>query len=369
MSDWSIREVPVPASLDAPEAWLLHGSIEADHESVRAAWGNLDHAQSPHEILTALRHQQYVRRVRLVAVTGDDTDPGDPARVLGTAILLLPLADNLHLGIFFVSVRPGSRGRGIGSALYDAVVEVATAAGRTTLQTSTDQRSDPDEGPGTLAPSTGTGRVRANDAGVRFAVAHGFALEQVARYSVLDVPVDPALLAEHRAAAQAVAGDEYRIVTWGNHCPDEWVDEFAVLNTRMSTDAPAGGLDVQEDAWDAERIRVYEQDFAERGMEFRVTAAEHVPTHTLAAYTSFGSPAWNREYVHQEDTLVLKEHRGRRLGMLVKTANLERLDVEQPEARRIGTWNAEENSFMLSINVTLGFRPAGGSGEWQTKLG
>ena len=35
----------------------------------------------------------------------------------------------------------------------------------------------------------------------------------------------------------------------------------------------------------------------------------------------------------------------------------------------VGTWNAEENSFILSINVTLGFRPAGGSGEWQTKLG
>lgn len=368
MSDWSIREVPVPASLDAPEAWLLHGSVDAEHESLRDAWGTLDHARSPHEILTALRHQQYVRRVRLVAVTGDDTDPGDPARVLGTAALYLPLADNLHLGIVYLSVRPGSRGRGIGSALYDAVVEQATAAGRTTLQVSTDQRSEPDEGPGTLVPSTGTGRVRADDAGVRFAVAHGFALEQVARYSVLDVPVDPALLAEHRAAAQAAAGDEYRVVTWGARCPDEWVDEFAVLNTRMSTDAPAGGLDLEEDAWDAERIRVYEQDFAERGMEFRVVAAEHVPTHTLAAYTSFGSSGWNREYVNQEDTLVLKEHRGRRLGMLVKTANLERLAVEQPEARRIGTWNAEENSFMLSINVALGFRPAGGSGEWQAKL-
>ena len=72
--------------------------------------------------------------------------------------------------------------------------------------------------------------------------------------------------------------------------------------------------------------------------------------------------------MHQDDTLVLSEHRGRRLGMLVKAANLQRLAVEQPAARRVGTWNAEENSHMLAINVALGFRPAGGSGEWQARL-
>ena len=42
--------------------------------------------------------------------------------------------------------------------------------------------------------------------------------------------------------------------------------------------------------------------------------------------------------------------------------------AERPAVRRVGTWIAEENSYMLAINVALGFRPAGGSGEWQLKL-
>jgi len=136
----------------------------------------------------------------------------------------------------------------------------------------------------------------------------------------------------------------------------------------MSTDAPLGGLDLQEDLWDAERIRVTEKQFEERGIELLVLAAEHLPTHTLAAFTAFMAVPNTDEFVHQHDTLVLKEHRGRRLGMLVKTANLQRLAAERPSVRRIGTWNAEENSYMLAINVALGFRPAGGSGEWQLKL-
>lgn len=365
--EWTVVELPVPATPDGPDAWALRGMVDVGNTVLHDAWGHGDWDQTAHEVLTKLRHQEYYRRVRLLAVAVRDGVP-QPADVLGYAGIELPLLDNTSTAWVGVDVHPDHRRRGIGGALYDAALARVRAEGRTIVQASTDQSSEPPAGPGTLAASTGSGRVRTGDPGVRFALARGFALEQVDRCSVLDVPLDPEVLAAHRAAADAAAGPDYRTVQWLDHCPEEWVDEFAHLETRMSTDAPTGGLVYEEDRWDAARVRTAETTFVERGMPYRVMAAEHVPTHTLVAFTALVGSTVSDEFVHQDDTLVLKEHRGRRLGMLVKAANLQRLAVEQPSARRIGTWNAEENAHMLAINVALGFRPAGGSGEWQLRL-
>ena len=75
------------------------------------------------------------------------------------------------------------------------------------------------------------------------------------------------------------------------------------------------------------------------------------------------------ESLIQQDTLVAEEHRGHRLGLLVKAANLRRAQEKWPRARSVLTWNASENQHMLAINTALGFRPAGYEGEWQKRLG
>lgn len=368
MTTWSIREVPVSDSVDAPDTWLLHGYTAALNEVLLDSWGNGDFERTAQEVLGSLHDQRYDRKPRWVAVRDDDADTPDPDRVLGYAAANLPLQDNTHTAHVDFGVRPAHRGAGIGTALFDTAEATVRADGRTNLTISVDQRVEPPEGPDTLPATTGSGRVSTTSPGTQFALERGFELAQVARYSRFDLPFEPAFIAEHRAQAEAKAGPDYGIVTWRGSAPDEWVDQFALLNTRMSTDAPLGGLDLKEDVWDAERIRTTEKQFEERGIELLVLAAEHLPTHTLAAYTAFMAVPNTDEFVHQHDTLVLKEHRGRRLGMLVKTANLQRLAQELPKVRRIGTWNAEENSYMLSINVALGFRPAGGAGEWQLKL-
>ncbi|MBD4636278.1 GNAT family N-acetyltransferase, partial [Xanthomonas citri pv. citri] len=59
----------------------------------------------------------------------------------------------------------------------------------------------------------------------------------------------------------------------------------------------------------------------------------------------------------QWDTIVLPEHRGHRLGMRVKAANLIAVRDALPGARAIITGNAEENRHMLDVNEALGFRP------------
>jgi GNAT superfamily N-acetyltransferase len=288
--------------------------------------------------------------------------------VLASLALHLPKQDNTHTGYLQIDVRPEHRGRGIGTTLHELALGLARAHGRTTLTGATFQAVEPPPGPGTLAPPTGSGRVRSDDAAVRFLRRNGWDLEQVERRSVLDVPLDPEVLAGHRSRAEQAAGPDYRVLTWVGRCPDDLVDQFAGLQSRMSTDAPSAGLDRNEDVWDAARVRATEQQLVDRGMTYRVAAAQHLPTGDLVAFTALASRPDTDELVHQDDTLVLREHRGHRLGMLVKAVNLGALAVAQPAARRIATWNAQENAPMLAINVELGFRPAGGSGEWQLRL-
>ena len=58
----------------------------------------------------------------------------------------------------------------------------------------------------------------------------------------------------------------------------------------------------------------------------------------------------------QDDTFVLSGHRGRGLGLVLKTAVL-RMLADRPGRRRIHTWNALDNAPMRRINAALGFRP------------
>lgn len=367
MTTWTIREVPVPTSLDADDAWLLHGMVDAQNATIRHTWGSDDFATTPRRALSQLQHQEYARRVRLVAVD-EAHDAADPDRVLGFARLDLPLADNTHTGWLDLGVRAEHRGGGVGDALHAAACDAARAAGRTRLMAETEQAVEPAPGPDTLGAPTGEGLLSRTDAAVRFALARGWDLEQVARHSRLTLPVDPAALEEHRARAAAAAGPEYRPVTWTDATPDDRVEQMADLYVRMSTDEPTAGLDVEEEVWDAARVRDEDAETLGRGERMLTTAIEHVPSGTLVAYSAFMIPPHTDEFVWQEDTLVAHEHRGHRLGMLVKAVQLQALAEQHPTVRRISTWNAEENRWMLAINIALGFRPAGGSGVWQRSL-
>jgi len=366
MTSWTIRDVPVPASLDAPDAWLLLGAVDVHRAARVHTWGDADLVDPPSVVLAELRDRSYEPQQMRVAVADDGPDA--PERVLGRSRLVLPMADNRHTCWGGVDVRPEHRGRGIGSALHDDWLDAAKAAGRTKATAGVDQAVEPEPGPTTLAPPTGEGLVDAADPDLRFALSRGWALEQVERRSVLDLPLDADVLARFTAQAAAAAGPDYRLLTWGTITPPEWVDQYAVLVGRMSTDAPSAGIDWGAEAWDADRVHARQAQLADGGMELLQSVVEHVPSRTLVAFTNFWMPPLSPHYVHQGDTLVLPEHRGHRLGMLVKCANLARLAEQRPQVRRVGTWNAEENRWMLAINVALGFRPAGGTAALQRDL-
>lgn len=369
---WSVVDAPVPAGddrLDGPEAWALQGTERVLREAAVDADGHDDLAVSVRALRATLQEQVYARRHRLVAVPAGTPRPR-PDDVVGTASVLLPQHSNRHLTEVSVTVRPGSRGRGVGTALLEAAESLAVAAGRTTVLVETEHRGEPPAGaPDVLEPASGVGRIRGAEPGAALCLGRGYVLEQAARYSVLDLPVAPAHLARLHDDAAARAGAAYRLVSWRDRAPEDRLDDWALLETRMSTDDPPAGLDIEEDPWDAARLRRYEDDLAASGRGYLAVAAEHVATGTLAGLTMV---QWDRDRpgpVQQDSTIVLTEHRGHRLGMLMKTGLLRRLADERPDARRVHTWNAEENAFMLTINVALGFRPVGVSGEWQKRLG
>ena len=71
----------------------------------------------------------------------------------------------------------------------------------------------------------------------------------------------------------------------------------------------------------------------------------------------------------QMDTLVLREHRGHRLGMLLKLTNLRELTTRFPSCDRVETVNAEENRPMLDMNDSIGFATTCFSARWRKEMG
>ena len=70
----------------------------------------------------------------------------------------------------------------------------------------------------------------------------------------------------------------------------------------------------------------------------------------------------------QAGTTVAREHRGHRLGLAVKLANLRTLAEELPDITAVRTWTAIDNTHMLAINRELGFRVVEWTRMWVKEL-
>jgi len=78
-----------------------------------------------------------------------------------------------------------------------------------------------------------------------------------------------------------------------------------VLRTRMSTDAPAAGLEIDEEPWTAARL-AKDDDALLVSRRTRLTmAAVHRPTGRLVAFTELAVPDDRSRPAQQMDTLVL----------------------------------------------------------------
>lgn len=358
----AITAVVMPGSLDeAQDARDFLDCQEMRQAHELETWGNLDRGYTLAEELEHWRGTPYEARHLFVGRIDGKT--------VGMCSVALPLRENLWTAGINVLVSPGYRRRGLGRQLLLFAEDVAQQHGRTSLDGYFELPAHVMEGAGPLLPAkSGAGGLPAGEPSTAFAAAGGYELEQVETSSRLVLPVPPERLAALEAAASARAGD-YTLVGWADACPAELVDSYAQLNARMSVDVPTAGMDWEGELWDADRVRRDGEMLARSGVQSVVSAAMHRPTGQLVAYTVLN---WRPEVpgvILQQDTLVSGQHRGHRLGMLIKIRNLRVAQDRWPAAKSVLTWNANENQHMLAINIALGFTPAGYEGEWQKRLG
>lgn len=289
------------------------------------------------ERLVVLRRDETSRAsVVLVAVDQDE--------VVGAARVDLPLLDNLTLAEVLVAVPPAHRRRGVGTALMARLRRTAAAEGRTSLLAVTERPAWLDAWPGEL-----------------FAADQGLTLRQrnLRRDLALPVPGErtAALLAE-----AALASRDYCVRTWEGPTPDP--ARHAVLAGRMTTDAPMGELEYEPESWDADRVLANEARIAAQGRRWWTSVAVD-DAGTWVGLSEMGWASEQPDALYQWDTIVLREHRGHRLGMALKLATLAAATSAVPVARRVHTWNAESNAPMIALNEALGFEVTEVLGEWQ----
>jgi GNAT superfamily N-acetyltransferase len=324
-------------------------------------WGDLDRCPTAMESLEYWRGNKYEERQLFIV--------REAGEAVGICSVALPLRENTATAGISVLVSPPFRRKGWGRRLLAHAEGVAVQRGRTSLGAYCELPADPvEKAARLLSAKSGAGGLPADDPTVAFAAASGYELEQVELAGRLPLPVPPDHLRKLEAEASTRAVS-YTLVGWADACPDRLVGEYALLKNRMSTDVPIAGMDWEAEDWDPARVRHEEHSNSRAGVQSQVAAALHGPTGKLVAYTVLNWRPGIPASITQQDTLVTAEHRGRKLGLLVKAANLRAAQHRWPAARSVLTWNAVENQHMLAINTSLGFKPAGYEGEWQKRLG
>ncbi|MEZ0580730.1 GNAT family N-acetyltransferase [Nocardioides sp. MH1] len=305
----------------------------------------VQHADSPWEAEPTLLRVEARFRV------GWDGEPSTPylatvdGTVVGGGALAMSEYDNLHLSWAGVMIHPDHRRHGYGSEILSFLEDEARRHGRTSM---------------------GIGGWE-SEATRGFAARHGFEKKHQAinrRQYLADV--DRAELQKRYDEALEAAADyvlERRLFP----TPDEELAEIAEMAAAIN-DAPTDDLDIEDEVFNADRMRAYEEACAFRKERAYRVVARHVPSGQLAGQTVVVVDSLAPTYGDQHDTSVVKAHRGHRLGLLLKAEMIRWLDEVEPQVEHIDTFNAESNDHMIGVNELLGYRIMGRELAFQKSL-
>ncbi len=346
-----VRVPELPEDVDSPEAADFRDAAEVRNRVGAAVRGADSVDVTPEQMLPHWK-------------TADEEVHGWVIRtrgaLAGRALMYVPLEQASRRAQVRVEILPEFWGRGYGCRVLGFLEARAEERGRDILQSWSEHAPADGE---RIDARTGFGSIPRDRASGLMSSA-GYSLEQVYRISTLDLTGPLDAIEPLRQEAHAAASG-YRYVSWLAPTPSEWIDDYAWMKSRMSTDAPTGDAVIDEEVWDADRVRRMEAQWGDSGTTTIVGAAQHLESGRLVAFTELISFRVPGKPIEQNDTLVLQDHRGHRLGALVKTETLLRARDVFPEGHRIVTGNAEENRPMLAVNEAMGFIPTRYNGEWQ----
>ncbi len=256
---------------------------------------------------------------------------GDDDRLAGMAAAVFPRRENVDMAGVRGGVHPDHRGQGLGRALLERVRSDAAEVGRTKVYS------------GTVQGTAGEAAMTA----LGFEAIHAYAISRLDLHGADTGRWDR--LYDDAAAASA----DYDLVRIVGETPPEQVEDVVALFAAIN-DAPMTDPDAEPDVWDADRVRGYDAAMAARRQTVYRVMARHRPTGAWAGHTVLCIDEFDPAVGHQEDTSVVGDHRGHRLGLRLKIEMLRWIAEERPEVRGTETWNSVENHHMLAVNELLG---------------
>ena len=327
ISTAAIRSIPLDDEAGI-RTWHRAARATHDHDRPEAPFWHED------EAVHLLRDDDPAERFHVFVAE----DSG--GTVTGRGIAFVPLVDNLDKLYFELDVVPEQRRAGVGATLVEHVAGIAAAEGRTVLLGQAHLPVDHD----------------ADDPVRRFAQRHGFALANTEVRRTLRLPVPDATI-QGWVDEAARHHDGYEILTYEDDVPAPLHPSFVELRNQLAVDAPTGDIDFEAGGLTVEMHEEQSRRMQETGRRLLVTVA--VKDGAAVAHSTLSVPPGDTElpHVNQWGTYVHRDHRGHRLGLAVKAANLRALQATFPERTLLSTTNSPANGPMLAINELMGFRP------------
>jgi RimJ/RimL family protein N-acetyltransferase len=279
-------------------------------------------------------------------------------RVVATGWMQGSTVDNTDVANVMICCPPADRGHGYAAAMLAHVEDEARVRGRERLVAGVNW---PYEG--------GAGGTGSDE--LAWARRQGFELGLVDVQRRLPLPVSAELL-DALAAEAADHHQGYELRSFTGPIPDELAEGWVALDSTLMTEAPMGDIELEAETPDVAALRADEAMIEKQGRVKVNTVALAPPDDSgereLVAYTDIAVTVHESERAYQWGTLVRTDHRGHRLGLAVKAANLRLLQEAHPQLSTVVTFNADVNAPMVAVNDRLGFRPVQWMGEVQKKI-